>query len=216
MTIIPKSKKGLGFKIRGGIEYALGIFISKIESNSDADLAGLRVSDQIIEVNGQTFSRISQLDAVRVIKMSLLNYIANKAPIRLVVRYLGKLPQLTINESESENLENHEKDSLIHLHDSVVSLAKTTNIINEDDLLNNQIISSKLNTHFDYMTDEEVTDLGSIRIHFDSKHDLNLFRYYLNDYLNSRINIQYFLFLITNRILKSFKKVILCENNIYY
>ena len=160
------------------------------------------MSDQIIEVNGQTFSRISQAEAVRVLKQSVLNYLSNKSPIKLTVRYLGKLPQL------SQHIEPvNSKDSHVNLHENVLALAKTTSILNEDDLLNNQMMSSKLSTHLDDIVDEEDRILNSIKIHFDSKHDLNLFRYYLNDYLNSRINIQYFLFLITNRILKSFKRV---------
>ncbi len=60
----------------------------------------LKSGDQIIEVNGQTFSRISQADAVRVLKQSLINYISNKAPIKLTVRYLGKLPLLLKKKSE--------------------------------------------------------------------------------------------------------------------
>lgn len=59
-----------------------------------------QVADQIIEVNGQTFSRISQSEAVRALKLSLINYIANKASIKLTVRYLGKLPLLLTKQPE--------------------------------------------------------------------------------------------------------------------
>lgn len=216
ISISPKSTKGLGLQIRGGIEYSLGIFISKVLPHSDAAMAGLRVSDQIIEVNGQTFSRISQSDAVRAIKISIINYLSNKSPIKMTVRYLGKLPQLltkqpedlnTVKEVES-NLEDNSVDSLIHLEEDLKQLAKTSTIIKEEDLQNHELIKSKINTHTDCITDEAARSIDSLKVHFDSKHDLNLFRYYLNDYLNSRINIQYFLFLVTNRVLKSFKKLI--------
>lgn len=43
ISISPKSTKGLGLQIRGGIEYSLGIFISKVLPHSDAAMAGLRV-----------------------------------------------------------------------------------------------------------------------------------------------------------------------------
>ncbi len=43
LTILPKSSKGLGLHIRGGIEFSLGIFVSRVESMSDAAFAGLRV-----------------------------------------------------------------------------------------------------------------------------------------------------------------------------
>ncbi len=75
--------------------------------------------------------------------------------------------------------------------------------------MNHDLIQSKLNIHSDEVSTVETTKkLDSLKIHFDSKHDFNLFRYYLNDYLNCRINIKYFLFLITNRILRSVKKLI--------
>jgi len=60
----------------------------------------LKPGDQIIEVNGQIFSRISQADAVKAFKQSFINYLSNKAPIKLTVRYLGKLPLLLKKKSE--------------------------------------------------------------------------------------------------------------------
>ena len=94
----PKSNEnGLGIKIRGGIEYSLGVFISQVNAGSNADFIGLRVSDQIIECNGQSFSRISNQDAVYILKTALINYMSNKLPIKITVRYLGKLPVLKIN-----------------------------------------------------------------------------------------------------------------------
>ena len=101
ILISPKSTNYLGIQIRGGIEFSLGIFISKIEPKSEAALAGLRVGDQIIEVNGQIFSRISQAEAVKAIKHSIINYYTNKSPIKFTVRYLGKLPQLLARQRES-------------------------------------------------------------------------------------------------------------------
>lgn len=94
------------------------------------------------------------------------------------------------------------------MDDNLKKLAKTSTVITEEDLQDKELIKSKINTHTDCITDEASRTIDSLKIHFDSKHDLNLFRYYLNDYLNSRINIQYFLFLVTNRVLKSFKNLI--------
>ena len=39
-----KTYKNIGFKIRGGIEHALGVFVSHVDIGSPADLAGLKVS----------------------------------------------------------------------------------------------------------------------------------------------------------------------------
>jgi hypothetical protein len=102
ITIRPGSNQTkLGFQIRGGIDYALGLFVSNVEKDSAAESAGLKVADQIIEVNGQLFSRISHNEAVSILKENLANYISNKAPIKMVVRYLGKLPDLELENSSS-------------------------------------------------------------------------------------------------------------------
>ena len=41
----------LGFSIRGGAEYHLGIFISWVDAGSAAAKSGLTVGDQILQVN---------------------------------------------------------------------------------------------------------------------------------------------------------------------
>ena len=56
----------------------------------------MKVSDQIIECNGQSFSRISNPDAEYILKTALINFKSNKLPIKITVRYLGKLPILKI------------------------------------------------------------------------------------------------------------------------
>lgn len=217
VLISPKSSQDLGIQIRGGIEFALGIFISKIEAKSEAAKAGLRVGDQIIEVNGQIFSRISQSEAAKAIKQSLVNYYTTKAPVRFTVRYLGKLPMLLARQKEpaeavqevEANLEDESIDSEIKMNENFKKLVNTPTVLKEEDLFKTDLLHSKVNTHSDGVTDEQVKKLEtSIRGHFDSQHDFNLFRYFLSDYLNSRINIQYFLYLITNRLVNSFKRLI--------
>ncbi|XP_076333902.1 uncharacterized protein LOC143237970 isoform X2 [Tachypleus tridentatus] len=42
----------LGFAIRGGCEYGTGVFVSEVESGSEAQRKGLRVGDQITAING--------------------------------------------------------------------------------------------------------------------------------------------------------------------
>ena len=61
----------------------------------------IKVSDQIIEVDDQTFSRISNANAVKILKNSLANSLANNVPIKLLVRYLGKMPFLRQIQNES-------------------------------------------------------------------------------------------------------------------
>lgn len=58
----------LGFSIRGGMEHDLGIYLSHVDSLSLAEKAGMTVGDQIVNVNGIDFRRVSHSSAVLVLK----------------------------------------------------------------------------------------------------------------------------------------------------
>ncbi|XP_060069538.1 uncharacterized protein LOC132549609 [Ylistrum balloti] len=76
--------KELGFNIRGGMEYGIGIYISKVDKGSIAERHGVRVGDQILEVNGISFSNISHLNAVDVLK--------SETHLILTLRDMGRYP----------------------------------------------------------------------------------------------------------------------------
>uniref|UniRef100_A0A8C2ZZ60 Whirlin n=1 Tax=Cyclopterus lumpus TaxID=8103 RepID=A0A8C2ZZ60_CYCLU len=63
-----QSHEGLGFSIRGGSEHGLGIYVSLVEPGSLAETEGLRVGDQIVNVNGMMFDNVSHIEAVKVLK----------------------------------------------------------------------------------------------------------------------------------------------------
>ncbi|XP_033756926.1 uncharacterized protein LOC117339451 isoform X2 [Pecten maximus] len=76
--------KELGFNIRGGMEYGIGIYISKVDKGSIAERHGVRVGDQILEVNGISFSNISHLNAVDVLR--------SETHLILTLRDMGRYP----------------------------------------------------------------------------------------------------------------------------
>ncbi|KAL7669665.1 hypothetical protein ACOME3_010312 [Neoechinorhynchus agilis] len=88
------TRKPLGLVIRGGSEYGLGIFVSRIEQNTAAAEAGLLISDQIINVNGHDFRNISHSKAVKVLR--------SYTTLRLLVRYIGKLPEPSVHSVENK------------------------------------------------------------------------------------------------------------------
>lgn len=135
-----------------------------------------KACDQIIDVNGQKFSRISHEDASLILKSSLINYRANSLPIKIGVRYLGKLPVL--KSSHHQHHQSTKIDSCIRL----VSSSSKLEILKSPDLF------------------------ASIRHALPSPNDFLLFKYYLSEYLLSKINIQYFIHLLVNRV-KISKKV---------
>ncbi|KAM7303907.1 whirlin [Ixodes scapularis] len=74
----------LGLTIRGGLEYGLGVFVTAVDPESAADLAGLQVGDQILSVNEQELSVATHDDAAEILRQS--------PHMVLEVRRLGKLP----------------------------------------------------------------------------------------------------------------------------
>ncbi|KAI6066398.1 PDZ domain-containing protein 7 isoform X1 [Aix galericulata] len=58
----------LGFNIRGGREFGLGIYVSKVDPGGLAEQNGIRVGDQVLAANGVKFEDISHSKAVEVLK----------------------------------------------------------------------------------------------------------------------------------------------------
>ena len=77
-------QSALGFSIRGGQEHDLGIYVSHVESLSQAEKAGLQVGDKIIRVNGIDFERVSHGSAVLVL--------TSHDYLKIEVKNTGKVP----------------------------------------------------------------------------------------------------------------------------
>ncbi|XP_052790339.1 whirlin-like [Mya arenaria] len=84
VNVTVNSGQGLGLMIRGGRDFGLGIYISGVDSMSIADKAGLKVGDQILDVNGESFLDIGHADAVRILK--------NSKQLVFTIKDVGKLP----------------------------------------------------------------------------------------------------------------------------
>ncbi|XP_017775340.1 PREDICTED: protein lap4-like isoform X3 [Nicrophorus vespilloides] len=73
---IERSRAGLGLSIAGGRGSTPfkgddeGIFISRVTDGGPADLAGLRVGDKVLTVNGENVQEVSHYDAVEILKAS--------------------------------------------------------------------------------------------------------------------------------------------------
>ncbi|KAM9360092.1 whirlin [Symphorus nematophorus] len=76
--------RSLGLMIRGGAEYGLGIYITGVDPGSAADAGALKVGDQILEVNGQSFVTISHDGAVHILKTG--------RHLLMKVKDVGRLP----------------------------------------------------------------------------------------------------------------------------
>ncbi|CAL8384825.1 unnamed protein product [Gadus morhua 'NCC'] len=84
VNLVLDDGRSLGLMIRGGAEYALGIYITGVDQGSASECGGLKVGDQILEVNGRSFLGIPHDDAVRVLKSS--------RHLMMTVKDVGRLP----------------------------------------------------------------------------------------------------------------------------
>lgn len=66
----PNREQPLPFQLVGGYETGFEVFIAKVERGSKAHEVGLKRGDQILEVNGQSFTNISHLKALELFKKS--------------------------------------------------------------------------------------------------------------------------------------------------
>ncbi|XP_076154874.1 PDZ domain-containing protein 7-like [Alosa pseudoharengus] len=91
---VDKSTDGrLGFSVRGGSEHGLSIFVSKVEDNSSAAHAGLRVGDKLVEVNSVSLENITMSSAVKVL--------TGNQRLRMVVRRVGKVPGIRYSKEKT-------------------------------------------------------------------------------------------------------------------
>uniref|UniRef100_A0A2C9L7I1 PDZ domain-containing protein n=1 Tax=Biomphalaria glabrata TaxID=6526 RepID=A0A2C9L7I1_BIOGL len=87
VRLIRRPGESLGFSVRGGYEHGVGIFVTQVTPDSQADRQGLRVGDEIVRVNGFNISEAIHED--------VLNLIKSKDEILLKVTYIGMVPQKT-------------------------------------------------------------------------------------------------------------------------
>ncbi|XP_051795855.1 PDZ domain-containing protein 7 [Acanthochromis polyacanthus] len=74
----------LGFNIRGGKEFGLGIYVSKLDPGGLAEQNGIKMGDQILAANGVSFQDISHSSAVEVLK--------SHTHIMLTIKEAGRYP----------------------------------------------------------------------------------------------------------------------------
>ncbi|XP_011187883.2 putative uncharacterized protein DDB_G0282129 isoform X1 [Zeugodacus cucurbitae] len=96
ILVTPDTSPSFGFTVRGGKEFGTGFFISSVERNSEAELKGMRIGDQILRING---FRVD--DAVH---KELIQFITNQDRITMKVRSVGMLP---IKDKDTDKLSWH-------------------------------------------------------------------------------------------------------------
>ncbi|XP_026562241.1 harmonin [Pseudonaja textilis] len=76
--------EGLGISVRGGAEFACGLFISQLIRGGQADNVGLQVGDEIVRINGYSISSCTHEEVI--------NLIHTKKTVSIKVRHVGMIP----------------------------------------------------------------------------------------------------------------------------
>nr|XP_016776011.3 harmonin isoform X2 [Pan troglodytes] len=76
--------EGLGLSVRGGLEFACGLFISHLIKGGQADSIGLQVGDEIVRINGYSISSCTHEEVI--------NLIRTKKTVSIKVRHIGLIP----------------------------------------------------------------------------------------------------------------------------
>ncbi|KAM5145315.1 whirlin [Mantella aurantiaca] len=94
VNLVLSEGRSLGLLIRGGAEYSLGIYITGVDQGSEAESSGLKVGDQILDVNGISFLSIPHDEAVRILRSS--------RHLIMTVKDVGRVPhaRTTVDETQ--------------------------------------------------------------------------------------------------------------------
>ncbi|XP_014664433.1 PREDICTED: whirlin-like [Priapulus caudatus] len=84
VNVVVDEGRALGLSIRGGAEYGLGIYITGIDQGSVAYDCGLKVGDQILDINNSSFQDITHAEAAKVLKFA--------RHMIMTVKDVGKIP----------------------------------------------------------------------------------------------------------------------------
>ncbi|KAG7213448.1 hypothetical protein KM043_002721 [Ampulex compressa] len=141
---IERTTGGLGLSIAGGIGSTPfkgddeGIFISRVTEGGPADLAGLRVGDKVISVNGVSVVNVDHYDAVEVLKAC--GRVLVLVVVREVTRIVQPYEQAPRKDSVCSSLSTSRAPSATSY---VSSTALSHNLENGDTSLAHETIKTK-------------------------------------------------------------------------
>ncbi|PAA74142.1 hypothetical protein BOX15_Mlig031953g1, partial [Macrostomum lignano] len=82
VELAPNERQGFGFSLRGGTEHGVGLYVSAVVEDSEADRRGLRVGDELVGVGDTSAAGLAHGEAVALIKSAQ----KSGRPLRLALR----------------------------------------------------------------------------------------------------------------------------------
>ncbi|XP_069746274.1 whirlin isoform X2 [Narcine bancroftii] len=176
VNLVLEDGKSLGLIVRGGAEYALGIYITGVDQGSVAEVTGLKVGDQIIEVNGRSFLNIPHDEAVKILKSS--------RHLMLTVKDVGRLPHARTVVDETSWISSPGMSEAIGTGVAgESSVQAVTKPIFYKGLAGSQVMLSSLVNQARALLDEQAR-------HLLNEHEQATMAYYLDEYKENNISVQ--------------------------
>ncbi|XP_038637755.1 whirlin isoform X4 [Scyliorhinus canicula] len=180
VNLVLEDGKSLGLMIRGGAEYALGIYITGVDQGSAAEITGLKVGDQIIEVNGRSFLNIPHDEAVKILKFS--------RHLMMTIKDVGRLPHARTVVDETKWITGPELSETsafsvpVGIAGEGIGQTAVKPIFYKG-LAGSQVMLSSLVNQARAMLDEQAR-------HLLNEHERATMAYYLDEYKESNIPVQ--------------------------
>lgn len=162
---IERTSAGLGLSIAGGQGSTPfrgddeGIFISRVTDGGPADLAGLRVGDKVIRVNGISVEDADHYEAVEILKASgaVLVLLITREVTRLIGQPVfsddGSVSQISIDQQQASRMMASTPNPGQHqpslLNASTVSNGQPQAQFTFDTSATNRLLTPTQNNHFD-------------------------------------------------------------------
>ncbi|XP_051893351.1 whirlin isoform X1 [Pristis pectinata] len=176
VNLVLEDGKSLGLMVRGGAEYALGIYITGVDQGSVAEVTGLKVGDQIIEVNGRSFLNIPHDEAVKILKSS--------RHLMLTVKDVGRLPHARTVVDETNWISGPEMNETVGTGIAREGIGQAVaKPIFYKGMAGSQVMLSSLVNQARAMLDEQTR-------HLLNEHEQATMAYYLDEYKENNISVQ--------------------------
>ncbi|XP_032905158.1 whirlin isoform X1 [Amblyraja radiata] len=176
VNLVLEDGKSLGLMVRGGAEYALGIYITGVDQGSVAEVTGLKVGDQIIEVNGRSFLNIPHDEAVKMLTSS--------RHLMLTIKDVGRLPHARTVVDETNWISGPE---MIETTGTEIAKEDTGQAVTKPvfykGFAGSQVMLSSLVNQARAMLDEQAR-------HLLNEHEQATMAYYLDEYTENNISVQ--------------------------
>ncbi|XP_077987158.1 whirlin-like [Glandiceps talaboti] len=189
--LVVEDGQSLGLMIRGGAEFGLGIYITGVDAFSVAEYAGLKVGDQILDINGTSFLSIEHQEAANILKSSKL--------MVMTVKDVGKLPYARTTFDQTKWIMGDQLSQMSEGMRSRSSSVLSNRMTNGDSLMNGQ--SREYNSKFtkgvagtQLMWNTSLSTQSWSMMEEQARHLLNenergTMKYYLDEYQNGHISI---------------------------